>query len=54
MSARREALGRDGAERRDWNVSLPPAPTLWSMKSWLGQIYHYALPSVPAEMYKTP
>lgn len=33
---------------------LPPALTLWSTKSWLGQIYHYALPSVPPEMYKTP
>lgn len=54
VGRRGEFRRRDGAERWDWNVSLPPAPTLWSMKSWLGQIYHYALPSVPAEMYKTP
>lgn len=31
---------------------LPPALTLWSVQRWVdlsGQIYHYALPSVPLD-----
>lgn len=51
-------LGRARAEVEGLEyLFLPPALTLWSMESWVGlsgQIYHYALPSVPSEMYKSP
>lgn len=48
-------LGRERAEVEGLEyLFLPPALTLWSMESWAGQIYHYALPSVPLEMYKSP
>lgn len=51
-------LGRVRAEVEGLEyLFLPPALTLWSMESWAGlsgQIYHYALPSVPSEMQKSP
>lgn len=51
-------LGRVKAEVEGLEyLFLPPALTLWAMESWAGlpgQIYHYALPSVPSEMYKSP
>lgn len=48
-------LGRETAEAEGLeSMFLPPALTLRSMESCAGQIYHYALPSVPLEMHKSP
>lgn len=51
-------LGRARAEVKGLEyLFLPPGLTLRSIESRAGlsgQIYHYALPSVPSEMYKSP